>query len=102
VYGASTEDMDALTFGTPRLIRHLMEPAARKIPAMEFELDKVRPPSVRSLALGPTKSNSGCRSTWLLGPKMLLNGQAVRDAFSKGASEVLHSSLNEKTCESYS
>ncbi|GAQ79478.1 putative DNA repair protein XPGC [Klebsormidium nitens] len=41
VYGASTEDMDALTFGTPRLIRHLMEPAARKIPAMEFELDKI-------------------------------------------------------------
>jgi len=24
VFGVATEDMDALTFGTPRLIRHLM------------------------------------------------------------------------------
>jgi flap endonuclease-1 len=27
VYGVATEDMDALTFGTPRLVRHLFTPA---------------------------------------------------------------------------
>lgn len=37
VYGISTEDMDSLTFGTPRLIRHLMAPASQKTPAMEFD-----------------------------------------------------------------
>ncbi|KAK2076721.1 hypothetical protein QBZ16_005481 [Prototheca wickerhamii] len=41
VYGIATEDMDALTFGTPRLIRHLMSPASTKQPVMEFEYDKV-------------------------------------------------------------
>ncbi len=29
VYGVATEDMDALTFGCPRLIRHLMAPSVR-------------------------------------------------------------------------
>lgn len=29
VYGAATEDMDCLTFGTPRLIRHLMASQVR-------------------------------------------------------------------------
>lgn len=29
VYGAATEDMDCLTFGCPRLIRHLMAPQVR-------------------------------------------------------------------------
>lgn len=42
VYGIATEDMDALTFGTPRLIRHLMSPASTKQPVMEFEYDKAR------------------------------------------------------------
>lgn len=37
VYGISTEDMDSLTFGTPKLIRHLMAPASQKQPAMEFD-----------------------------------------------------------------
>ncbi|KAJ9526969.1 hypothetical protein QJQ45_025326 [Haematococcus lacustris] len=31
VYGVATEDMDALTFGTPRLIRHLMQSSVRQI-----------------------------------------------------------------------
>jgi len=41
VYGTATEDMDALTFGTPRLIRHLTMSEARKMPILEFDLNKV-------------------------------------------------------------
>ena len=41
VYGISTEDMDSLTFGTPRLIRHLMTPASLKANAMEFDHELV-------------------------------------------------------------
>eukprot|EP01024_Parvocaulis_polyphysoides_P033924 TRINITY_DN3005_c0_g4_i1.p1 TRINITY_DN3005_c0_g4~~TRINITY_DN3005_c0_g4_i1.p1 ORF type:complete len:245 (+),score=34.12 TRINITY_DN3005_c0_g4_i1:116-850(+) len=36
VYGVSTEDMDCLTFGTPRLIRNLMTPPSQNKPACEF------------------------------------------------------------------
>lgn len=32
VYGAATEDMDCLTFGCPRLIRHLMASQVRRQP----------------------------------------------------------------------
>ena len=42
VYGMSTEDMDSLTFGTPKLIRHLMAPASSKTDAMEFDHGLVR------------------------------------------------------------
>lgn len=31
VYGAATEDMDCLTFGCPRLIRHLMASQVRAV-----------------------------------------------------------------------
>lgn len=41
VHGISTEDMDSLTFGTPRLIRHLMAPASQKSAVTEFEYAKV-------------------------------------------------------------
>jgi flap endonuclease-1 len=41
VYAISTEDMDSLTFATPRLLRHLMAPASQKVSVMEFEHDKV-------------------------------------------------------------
>ena len=41
MYGISTEDMDSLTLGTPRLIRHLMAPASQKLDAMEFDHAKV-------------------------------------------------------------
>lgn len=40
VYGIATEDMDSLTFGTPRLIRHLMAPASQKVAVMEFDYNK--------------------------------------------------------------
>ena len=33
--------MDALTFGTTRLVRHLTESQARKKPVLEFDLKKV-------------------------------------------------------------
>ncbi|KAG2440013.1 hypothetical protein HXX76_004130 [Chlamydomonas incerta] len=37
VYGLATEDMDALTFGAPRVIRHLMAPSSQNVPVQEFD-----------------------------------------------------------------
>ena len=41
VYAVGTEDMDALTFGTKILLRHLTFSEARKMPIKEFHLDKI-------------------------------------------------------------
>ncbi|XP_050544421.1 flap endonuclease 1 [Daktulosphaira vitifoliae] len=41
VYATATEDMDALTFGTPVLLRHLTFSEARKMPIQEFQFDTV-------------------------------------------------------------
>eukprot|EP00461_Guttulinopsis_vulgaris_P002547 UN02548 len=41
VYATATEDMDALTFGTPRLIRNLLAAESRNLPVIEITLDKV-------------------------------------------------------------
>src|SRR5205085_1763017 len=41
VYGTGTEDMDALTFGTTILLRHLTFSEARKLPIQEIDLKKV-------------------------------------------------------------
>lgn len=41
VYAVASEDMDSLTFGSLRFLRHLMEPTSRKIPVMEFDVAKV-------------------------------------------------------------
>lgn len=38
VYATATEDMDALTFGTDRLVRHLTFSEARKMPVQEINL----------------------------------------------------------------
>ncbi|XP_072277873.1 flap endonuclease 1 [Pyxicephalus adspersus] len=40
VYAAATEDMDALTFGTPLLLRHLTASEAKKLPIQEFHLTR--------------------------------------------------------------
>ncbi|KAF5183649.1 Flap endonuclease, partial [Thalictrum thalictroides] len=32
VYAVASEDMDSLTFGAPKFLRHLMDPSSRKIP----------------------------------------------------------------------
>lgn len=40
VYAIATEDMDSLTFGTPKLVRHLMAPASQKVAVTEFEYSK--------------------------------------------------------------
>ncbi|XP_069796953.1 flap endonuclease 1 [Narcine bancroftii] len=40
VYAAATEDMDALTFGTSILLRHLTASEAKKLPIQEFHLSK--------------------------------------------------------------
>ncbi|EXB57564.1 Flap endonuclease 1 [Morus notabilis] len=41
VYAVASEDMDSLTFGAPRFLRHLMDPSSRKVPVMEFEVAKI-------------------------------------------------------------
>lgn len=41
VYAVASEDMDSLTFGAPKFLRHLMDPSSKKIPVMEFEMTKV-------------------------------------------------------------
>jgi len=41
VYATGTEDMDALTFGSNVLLRHLTFSEARKMPIKEFHLDRV-------------------------------------------------------------
>ncbi|KAH7437330.1 hypothetical protein KP509_05G066100 [Ceratopteris richardii] len=41
VYAVASEDMDSLTFGTPKFLRHLMEPTSRKLPVVEFDISKV-------------------------------------------------------------
>lgn len=38
-YALATEDMDALTFGAPRLLRHLMAPASADQPVQEYNLE---------------------------------------------------------------
>ncbi|KAM7481875.1 hypothetical protein LguiB_006458 [Lonicera macranthoides] len=41
VYAVASEDMDSLTFGASRFLRHLMDPSSRKVPVMEFDVSKV-------------------------------------------------------------
>eukprot|EP00457_Paulinella_chromatophora_P006083 gb/GEZN01006101.1/.p1 GENE.gb/GEZN01006101.1/~~gb/GEZN01006101.1/.p1 ORF type:complete len:395 (-),score=68.06 gb/GEZN01006101.1/:473-1657(-) len=41
VYATATEDMDALTFGTKKLLRHMTSAASRKLPIMELDLETV-------------------------------------------------------------
>lgn len=41
VYGVATEDMDALTFGSNILLRHMTFSEARKMPIHEIHHDKV-------------------------------------------------------------
>jgi flap endonuclease-1 len=41
LFATATEDMDALTFGTPVLLRHLTFSEARKMPVMEIHLNAV-------------------------------------------------------------
>ncbi|KAL0387294.1 UNVERIFIED_CONTAM: Flap endonuclease 1 [Sesamum radiatum] len=41
VFAVASEDMDSLTFGAPRFLRHLMGPSSKKIPVLEFEFSKI-------------------------------------------------------------
>ncbi|MCO5553364.1 hypothetical protein L7F22_006885 [Adiantum nelumboides] len=41
VYAVASEDMDSLTFGATKFLRHLMEPTSRKLPVIEFDVSKV-------------------------------------------------------------
>ncbi|KAI5071374.1 hypothetical protein GOP47_0013625 [Adiantum capillus-veneris] len=38
VYAVSSEDMDALTFGSPKLLRYLLTPASRNLSVLELDL----------------------------------------------------------------
>lgn len=40
VYGVATEDMDALTFGATKVIRHLMAPSSANVSINEFDSAK--------------------------------------------------------------
>eukprot|EP00884_Botryococcus_braunii_P014378 jgi/Botrbrau1/22941/Bobra.0030s0017.1 len=40
VYAIASEDMDSLTFATPRLVRNMMTPTTAKVPIYEYEYDK--------------------------------------------------------------
>ena len=40
VFATGTEDMDALTFGSPVLLRRLTIAASRKLPILEVNLEK--------------------------------------------------------------
>ena len=54
VYGTASEDMDSLTFATPKLIRNLMKPVTQSVPINEYDYDKARPrrpPRARAHAL---------------------------------------------------
>ena len=42
VYAMASEDMDSLTFATPRLTRNLMKPASANMPVTEYDYDKAR------------------------------------------------------------
>ena len=53
VYAVGTEDMDALTFGSNVLLRHLTFSEARKMPIKEFYHDKVRIKAVPTIFLRP-------------------------------------------------
>ena len=66
VYAAASEDMDTLTFGSPRLVRRLWASEASKTPILEIDLEKalagacaprplrrLRPPPPRPLAHPP-------------------------------------------------
>lgn len=41
VYATATEDMDALTFGSKILLRHLTSSQAKKLPVKEYNYDKI-------------------------------------------------------------
>lgn len=66
VYGVATDDMDALTFGTPRLIRHLMAPGNnQKLTIDEFDM-----PAILE-QMGLTQARAAASSaTWQVSPKM--------------------------------
>ena len=50
VYGTASEDMDSLTFATPKLIRNLMKPATQTVPINEYDYDKARLPGAAPAA----------------------------------------------------
>jgi len=52
VYAVASEDMDSLTFGAPKFLRHLMDPSSKKIPVMEFDVAKVCYPWLLSKRMG--------------------------------------------------
>jgi flap endonuclease-1 len=56
VYGVATEDMDALTFGSNILLRHMTFSEARKMPVQELHYDRV----LKGLELEPDEFTDLC------------------------------------------
>lgn len=56
VYAVSSEDMDSLTFGAPKLLRNLLAPSSRKLSVLEFDLSK----ALNDLNLSPEQFIDVC------------------------------------------
>lgn len=77
VYGAASEDMDTLTFGSPILLRHLTYSEARKLPISQIDLDS----ALKGLQLSMSQfidlcillGCDYCPSVKGIGPKRALN-----------------------------
>lgn len=62
VYATATEDMDALTFGSNILLRHMTFSEARKMPIQEFHLDRV----LEGLELTQSQVNTTAFFSWAI------------------------------------
>jgi XPG I-region len=68
VYAMASEDMDSLTFATPRLTRNLLSPASAKQPVTEYEYDKVLRHRQDCQFSDVTHSNTK-RCSWMCGQR---------------------------------
>jgi flap endonuclease-1 len=75
VYGVATDDMDALTFGTPKLIRHLMAPGNnQKLTIDEFDY----PTLLQQMNVTPVRTCTYCTAVAALLSVTLLAKQTSR------------------------
>lgn len=60
VYGTASEDMDSLTFATPKLIRNLMKPATQSVPINEYDYDKAGLPGAACAPCHSVRFSADC------------------------------------------
>ena len=66
VYATASEDMDSLTFATPKLIRNLMKPATQSVPINEYDYDKAGLPALQAPHFYARTALHGPRATLLV------------------------------------